>query len=384
MSPRLPKNVSILLCALLVLCPSLAQGYGYAVHRIVNRAATTHLPAAFQGFARWADELEDLSTAADERKGSTPGESIKHYIDIDDYPEFFTGTLPVEYEDMVAMYGQSRVDGNGIAPWAIEASYDDLVIHFQNQDWEAAVASAADLGHYVADTHNPMHLTLNYNGQLTDQYGIHSRHESEMTSRHLAELVPSPGQVSQISSPLAAAYDWIRYNYQGVEMILEADLVAKAAAGGSTSSDTYYDRLWQEVGDETTVWIREASLALASLWYAAWLEAGSPPLPGDVTDTHPPLARSRTRVLANVPNPFNPTTALRFQLGQAGPAVLRIVDAAGRSVLVTQFAYLDAGIHEYRWNGTDTEGRRVASGVYRVLLTDESGVTATGSAVMVK
>ena len=63
------------------------------------------------------DELETLSTAADERKSQVPGESIKHYIDIDDYPEFFTGTLPHTFDEMVAMYGLNRVEGNGTVPW---------------------------------------------------------------------------------------------------------------------------------------------------------------------------------------------------------------------------------------------------------------------------
>jgi hypothetical protein len=68
----------------LVSLPALTQAYGFSVHRIVNRAATTHLPASFQAFAQWADSLEDLSTAPDERKCCVPDEAMKHYIDIDD------------------------------------------------------------------------------------------------------------------------------------------------------------------------------------------------------------------------------------------------------------------------------------------------------------
>ena len=89
---RNPFAPLILICALCL--PAVAQGYSYGVHRIVNRAATTHLPPSFQGFAQWVDDLEDLSTDPDERKCCVPGESIKHYIDIDDYPEFFSGTRP--------------------------------------------------------------------------------------------------------------------------------------------------------------------------------------------------------------------------------------------------------------------------------------------------
>jgi FlgD Ig-like domain len=369
-----------------LMLPNLAQAYGFSVHRMVNRSATTHLPSGFQGFAQWATELEELSTAADERKSSVPGESIKHYIDIDDYPEFFAGTLPQSYTAMVSQYGQSRVDGNGTVPWAIESSYQDLLGAFLNEDWTAAVAAAADLGHYVADTHSPMHLTVNYNGQLTGQNGIHSRHESQMTGQHLAELepLPSPASTAIVNSLLPALFGWIDGLYPGVQLILDADLTAEAAAGGSTSGSTYYDRLWTEVGDETTVWVRDASIHLASLWYSAWVQAGSPPLPGDATAADPVPFANGTRVLANVPNPFNPFTRLRFEIAQAGPATLHIVDSSGRTVRRVDLGARGVGVHEFGWDGTDQSGRRLASGVYRVVVSDAGGAVATGRAVLVK
>jgi hypothetical protein len=380
---RLQRIAAAVLLAV-VLLPSQGLAYGFSVHRLVNRAATTHLPASFSGFAQWADDLEALSTAPDERKCCVPGESIKHYIDIDDYPEFFTGTLPHEYADMLAQYDESRVLGNGTVPWAIVSSYADLVAAFTAQDWTTAVATAADIGHYVADSHNPMHLTVNYNGQLTEQYGIHSRHESEMTSRHLAELVPAPGMATLIPDPLEAVFDWIDAVYPGVEQILAADLVAKEAADNNTSSDTYYDRLWLEIGPETTAWLRDASLEIASLWYSAWVEAGSPAMPGDPSDTDHSPRLYATRVLTNVPNPFNPTTQLRFELGSDGPATLRILDAAGRLVRRMALADADAGFQSLPWDGTDDKGMSLSSGVYYIVVTDRRGTSATGSATLLK
>ena len=266
-----------ILCLLSVaLLPPVVPRWGFEAHRLINRAATMHLPPDFQHFAQWADDLEQLATAADTRTNAAD-ERIKHYIDIDDYTEFFTGQLPHTYTEMVATYGQSRVDVNGTVPWAIEASYLDLVQRFATADWEGAVATAADLGHYVGDLHSPLHLTVNYNGQLSGQQGIHARHESQMTARHLDELEPAPGTVYMIADPLESVFEWIDIQYPGVALILAADSAAQTAAGGSTSNSLYYDALWDEVGDETITWIRDASLAVASLWYAAWTEAGSPP-----------------------------------------------------------------------------------------------------------
>ncbi len=377
------RRIPAILCAVALCIPATVQAYGFAVHRMVNRAATGHLPPSFQGFAQWVDDLESLATAADERKCCVPGESIKHYIDIDDYPEFFTGTLPQAYDDMVAQYGQSRVDGNGTVPWAIDAAVQDLITHFQNEDWTNAVASAADIGHYIADTHNPMHLTLNFNGQLTGQNGIHSRHESEMTSRHLNDLEPAVGSVYQIQDPLGQVFTWIDGLYPGVQQILDADLIAEAAAG-NTNSNAYYDRLWLEIGDETTVWIQQACIDLASVWYYAWIEAGAPALPGDVTGTDPTPVVAHTRVLANYPNPFNPSTRLRFELGQPGMVRLMVADTAGRTVRRMDLGDRAPGLHEIVWDGTGDDGQSLASGVYRVLVVDSVGEVGRGSVVLLK
>lgn len=360
-----------------------ALGWGFDVHRLINRSATTHLPPSFQAFAQWVDDLEQLATAADERKCCVAGESIKHYIDIDDYPEFFSGTLPHTYAAMVAMYGQSRVDGNGTVPWAIESNYALLVQHFQAGAWTNAVAIAADIGHYAGDQHSPLHLTVNYNGQLTGQTGIHSRHETTMANQHLAELEPDPGLASDLVNPLESVFDWIDVHYPGVQQILQADLIAKNAAGGSTSSSTYYNRLWQEVGDETIVWVRNASLAVASLWYSAYLDAGSPLLPGQQpTPTPPP--QPHTFALQPVhPNPFNPSTTVNFTLPRDGYARLSVFDARGRLVHVLGEGVFTAGDQHAEWRGTDDAGAAVGSGTYFIRLEHAGDVLET-KAILVR
>lgn len=82
-----------------------------------------------------------------------------------------------------------------------------------------------------------------------------------------------------------------------------------------------------------------------------------------------PLASPRsTRLLPNVPNPFNPSTELRFELAVTGDARLEIVDAAGRRVRRVVLKDLPAGPHAWTWNGDDDLGHPVSSGSYRVRL----------------
>ncbi len=66
----------------------------------------------------------------------------------------------------------------------------------------------------------------------------------------------------------------------------------------------------------------------------------------------------------NVPNPFNPRTLIRFAVPRTAPVQLRVYDARGRAVVTLVDEPMPAGHHEVVWDGRDTSGRTVASGVY--------------------
>jgi hypothetical protein len=90
-------------------------------------------------------------------------------------------------------------------------------------------------------------------------------------------------------------------------------------------------------------------------------------LPTDVGDTPDQQAvPAATRLLPNVPNPFNPHTTISFEIaGSAHQSVqLFIYDAGGRLVRRLVQESLAPGFHQRVWNGRDDAGRRLASGVY--------------------
>jgi hypothetical protein len=74
-------------------------------------------------------------------------------------------------------------------------------------------------------------------------------------------------------------------------------------------------------------------------------------------------------LLQNVPNPFNPTTAIRFTLPAAGNAKVEIFDASGKSVRVLFDGIGKAGLNTVSWNGANASGSKVASGAYFYKLT---------------
>jgi len=93
----------------------------------------------------------------------------------------------------------------------------------------------------------------------------------------------------------------------------------------------------------------------------------------DTVDAPEDGAPAADRLHANYPNPFNPTTLLRFQLAETAPATLAVYDLGGRRVATILSETLEAGLHEHRWNGCDDAGRELASGVYLIRLETPHG-----------
>jgi hypothetical protein len=73
---------------------------------------------------------------------------------------------------------------------------------------------------------------------------------------------------------------------------------------------------------------------------------------------------ARTELFENSPNPFNPTTAIRFALKETGPVNLAVYNSLGQKVRILADGPRSAGMHTVMWDGRDDAGRAVSSGVY--------------------
>ena len=83
------------------------------------------------------------------------------------------------------------------------------------------------------------------------------------------------------------------------------------------------------------------------------------------------------------PNPFGQLTELRFGLPRGGRVELVLYDVTGRQVTVLASGEYPAGIHSIGWDGTDSVGRPVASGIYFCRMR-AGEFTATRSLVFMK
>jgi len=93
----------------------------------------------------------------------------------------------------------------------------------------------------------------------------------------------------------------------------------------------------------------------------------------------------RAMLGAAEPNPFNPSTTIRFSIPGNGQQryTLRVYDARGRQVRVLGSGLIDSGDHTVMWNGTDDRGQSVGSGIYLYRL-EHDGNVLTNKMVLVK
>jgi hypothetical protein len=74
-------------------------------------------------------------------------------------------------------------------------------------------------------------------------------------------------------------------------------------------------------------------------------------------------------LLKNYPNPFNPETNIVFEIGEPGFVEVMIFNIKGQKVKTLLSKQLEFGKHEIQWQGDDSQGKKVSSGVYLYKIT---------------
>ena len=83
------------------------------------------------------------------------------------------------------------------------------------------------------------------------------------------------------------------------------------------------------------------------------------------------------------PNPFNPTTTLKYEMGSAGPVSIDVFDVNGRKIRSLYNGIQIPGQHEIRWDAKDDHGRSMSSGVY-LFKVNVNGKQQTAKSLLLK
>src|SRR5262249_44082915 len=82
--------------------------------------------------------------------------------------------------DAVEKFSEDSLTAHGIVPWWLQTMLYRLTDAFKAKDQAKILKYSAEIGHYIADAHVPLHANSNHNGQFTDQKGIHGFWESRI------------------------------------------------------------------------------------------------------------------------------------------------------------------------------------------------------------
>ncbi|OGU52483.1 MAG: hypothetical protein A2080_02940 [Ignavibacteria bacterium GWC2_36_12] len=269
--------MKIKLFVLLFLMTGLSFPWGDKGHKLIANKAVELLKEKIKNIEQYQDYITEHSVDPDTRKDQDKTEGPKHYIDIDFYKEFLEGRMIQDKDQLISLYSDSVVTKMGLLPWATLETLKNLTKAFKEKNRDKVLIYTSDMAHYVGDAHQPMHTILNYDGQFTNQKGVHARYEIYMVNKYIDEL--SDGikglEVAYVKEPLDYIFNYISDSNSLSEVLFAADKFA-ASKAGSMESDEYLRLLWFKTKYITGIQFEEAYNSLASLIYTAWVDAGEP------------------------------------------------------------------------------------------------------------
>ncbi len=279
--------------------PQRTEAWGWKAHRWINAAAVDILPADMRATVlAQRDGLIAHAPDPDLWKDD-PLEYSRHFIDLElaDTTGMPYAGIPRTYRLALEKYGADSLRVIGTLPWRISAYYYDLVNAMREPSDSLWVVMAA-LGHYCADATMPLHTSVNYDGQLTGNRGIHYRFEWWMLEQHSDQIRLDPVAPFLVTDPLGTAWRLVRDSHAAIDTLLAADTAVRHTFREpirnpddrhGRGSDAEYDaRLFDRLGGIAEYRLELAAQFVAGIWYAAWIEAGRPDLRSVPAPPEPP------------------------------------------------------------------------------------------------
>ncbi|MDB5005337.1 MAG: hypothetical protein JWQ34_3562 [Mucilaginibacter sp.] len=283
-------SVRIIIGLLLI---TICSSWGFFAHYRINRLAVFTLPKAMAGFYKAnIGFITEHAISADKRRYVDSLEAPRHYLNADHYGKNPFRLIPERWDDAVIKYSEDTLDKYGTVPWSIQYQYYKLVSAFKGHDTTGILTASANLGHYVADAHVPLHLTQNYNGQLTNQTGLHALWESRIPELAAANYNCYTGKARYIENPLKEAFNICRASFSEIDSVLRVERLLnktypaakkyamimhgkKPIKDYSADYSLSYQKLMRGMVQRR---MRSAILSVGSYWYSAWVDAGQPDL----------------------------------------------------------------------------------------------------------
>ncbi len=342
-----------LVVSLFLLCPgqtapTAVPVWGFFAHKLINKMAVFTLPQnLLQLYKPHLHYISEHAVDPDKRRFILKNEAERHYVDIDHWDAFPFDAVPRSIESAILKYGKLITISNlgdttfhehellysmelyqrvikqdrysseiaipdsikiqqdekavflnefvdyGVLPYFFQDHYQNLVRAYSSGSLQRILKVSADIGHYLGDAHVPLHTTENYNGQLTNQIGIHAFWESR-----LPELFAESnydflvGKASYIEDVESFIWDIVLTAHGHLDEVLRFEKELSAAIDPDKQycfSDRNNRTIWTQCPEFAEAYhlaldgmveqqMQATIIALGSVWFSAWIDAGQPDL----------------------------------------------------------------------------------------------------------
>lgn len=285
---KLFKNI-----ILLAILPIIAS-WGFLVHKTTHQLAVYELPKSMQGFFYSnMDYIVYNSVRPDLRRNKDASEAAKHFIDLEAYGKNAAYAMPLHWDDAVEKYGKDSLLQYGYVPYYVITMKNKLTEAFKSENKDSILFYATDLGHYIEDANVPLHTTINYDGQLTNQKGLHALWETVIPEIEINQYTLSSSHKAQyLQNPELSIWKAVRNANKLLDDVLEKE---KEVSENFTDAQKYkiQTKNKKEIKHYTTEFAKAYAATLkntinqqlinsanlvADFWYTAWVDAGKPNL----------------------------------------------------------------------------------------------------------
>ncbi len=204
----------------------------------------------------------------------------------------FGGSMP-DIANCAKGYAVDRFSGHGILPYHLLKMQNILKNALISGNVDKILRTSAEIGHYIGDAYVPLHTTKNYNGQLSNQTGIHAFWESRLPELFADDRYDFfVGKAEYIAKP--AEYYWkiVLDSHVLVDSVLQIEkelsrtfppdrqycFEERNGVTIRTQCREYSEAYHQRMAGMVESRMRGAILTLGSAWYTAWVDAGQPDL----------------------------------------------------------------------------------------------------------
>ncbi|BAV10381.1 hypothetical protein SAMN05421788_104248 [Filimonas lacunae] len=292
MSPLFKRaGVALALAAITIA----AGSWGFLIHKTAHQLAVYELPSGSLRDFFYSNNayLQYNAPRADVRRNEDSTEGPKHFIDLEAFGPDAAYTMPLHWNEAVAKYSKDTLLEYGYVPYHVQYMKDKLTEAFKQGNKDSILFYAADLGHYVEDAHVPLHTSMNYDGQLTNQKGLHSLWESMVPELEIGNYnLSSTHKATYLKDPAKAIWAAIRKanallpDVFGKEKELSARFTPEQKYRTQVRKGKEYQSYTTEFAKAYAAalknTINEQAISSANLvadfWYTSWVDAGKPDL----------------------------------------------------------------------------------------------------------